>query len=108
MKAAYKVWLDNNGKAFGEGPYELLQRIEATGSLHQAAKELKMSYRKAWLVLHRCEEKLGFHLLDRQVGGASGGGSRLTPRARKLIARYGKFQREVDQSLERIYRKYFG
>jgi molybdate transport system regulatory protein len=108
MKMVYKVWLDNNGKAFGEGPYDLLQRIENTGSLHQAAKELKMSYRKAWLILHRCEEKLGFHLLKRKVGGASGGGSQVTLRGRKMMATYGKFRREVDQSLEKIYRKHFG
>ena len=43
MKIAYKVWLDNNGKAFGEGPYQLLKRIATTGSLHQAAKEMKIS-----------------------------------------------------------------
>ena len=28
MKIGYKVWLDNNGKAFGDGPYELLSRVE--------------------------------------------------------------------------------
>jgi hypothetical protein len=28
MKVAYKVWLDNNGKAFGEGPYQLLKMIK--------------------------------------------------------------------------------
>ena len=108
MKVAYKIWLDNNGKAFGEGPYELLQRIEDTGSLHQAAKELRISYRKAWLILHRCEEKLGFPLLERRIGGASGGGSRVTPRGRKMMASYQKFRREVEQSLERIYKKHFG
>ncbi len=31
MKIAYKVWLDNNGKAFGDGPYELLRRVEKNG-----------------------------------------------------------------------------
>ena len=51
MKLAYKVWLDNEGKAFGEGPYRLLKLVEKTGSLHQAAMEMKMSYRKAWLTL---------------------------------------------------------
>ncbi len=33
LKIAFKVWIDNNGKAFGEGPYQLLKRIETTGSL---------------------------------------------------------------------------
>jgi molybdate transport system regulatory protein len=108
MKVLYKAWLDNNGKAFGEGPYELMQRIEETGSLHQAAKELKMSYRKAWLILHRCEEKLGFHLLKRTIGGVSGGGSQVTPRGRKMMVNYQKFRCEADQSLKRIYKKHFG
>jgi len=33
LKVAHKVWLDNEGKAFGEGPYQLLKRIEERGSL---------------------------------------------------------------------------
>jgi len=28
MKVTYKVWLDQDGKAFGNGPYELLKRVE--------------------------------------------------------------------------------
>ena len=28
VKVAYKIWLDNHGKAFGEGPHELLKRVE--------------------------------------------------------------------------------
>lgn len=46
MKVAHKVWLDNEGKAFGEGPYQLLKRIEERGSLQQATTDMKMSYRK--------------------------------------------------------------
>jgi len=94
LKIAYKVWLDCDGKAFGEGPDRLLQRIDATGSLHKAAAEMKMSYRKAWL--------------ERKVGGASGGGSRLTPEARDFMKRYEAFRQEVEGSLEQICRKHFG
>ena len=46
MKIAYRVWLDNNGKAFGEGPYRVLKQIGKTGSLHRAAMDLKISYGK--------------------------------------------------------------
>jgi molybdate transport system regulatory protein len=107
MKVAYKVWLDNDGKAFGEGPYQLLKRIEETGSLHQAAMEMKMSYRKAWLTMHAIERKLGFALLDRQVGGVSGGGSQITDGARELMKNYESFRSDVREALQSIYKKHF-
>ena len=37
--------------ALGPGKIALLEHIEATGSLSQAARELGMSYRRAWLLL---------------------------------------------------------
>lgn len=107
MKIAYKVWLDNNGKAFGEGPYQLLKRIETTGSLHQAAKEMKMSYRKAWTVLNNVETKLGFPLIERKVGGISGGGSQITEQGRTLMNHYIEFCNDVKKSLEHIYQRHF-
>jgi len=108
MKVMYKVWLDCDGKAFGEGPDRLLQRVETTGSLHKAAAEMKMSYRKAWLMLHAMEKRLGFLLLERKVGGVSGGGSHLTPEARKFMKRYEAFRQEVEGALQGIYAKHFG
>jgi len=107
MKVAYKVWLDNNGKAFGEGPYQLLKRIKKTGSLHKAAMEMKMSYRKAWVTINAVEEKLGFSLLERKVGGTSGGGSIITPSGLELMKHYEQFRKEVKKALEIIYHKHF-
>lgn len=108
MKIMYKVWLDCDGKAFGEGPDKLLQSVAVTGSLHKAAAELKMSYRKAWLMLRAMEQRLGFPLLERKVGGVSGGGSHLTPEARDLMKRYEAFRLEVENTLQHVYVKHFG
>jgi molybdate transport system regulatory protein len=108
MKIMYKVWLDCDGKAFGEGPDKLLQRVETSGSLHKAAAEMKMSYRKAWLMLKAMEKRLGFLLLKRKVGGVSGGGSELTPEARDFMKRYETFRQEIEESLQEIYVKHFG
>ncbi len=88
MKLAYKIWLDYRGRAFGDGPARLLDGVEQTGSLRKAASELGMSYNKAWRILHAAEQRLGFALLDRSVGGSLGGGSHLTPRAQDLMTRY--------------------
>ena len=107
MKIGYKVWLDNNGKAFGDGPYELLKRVEETQSLHRAAKEMGMAYSKAWWLIGALEKRLGFPLIERKVGGLSGGGSRVTSQGKELMVRYNRFQKDVNTSLEKIYRTHF-
>lgn len=108
MKVAYKVWLDNDGKAFGEGPYAVLKQIEKAGSLHQAAIDLHISYRKAWTMLQTAEKKLGFALIDRKVGGISGGGSQITPSGKEFMRIYEKFRKDIEDVLEKTYRKHFG
>jgi molybdate transport system regulatory protein len=108
MKIGYKVWLDHNGKAFGDGPYELLKRVEKTKSLHKAANEMGMSYSKAWGLIRILEKRLDFHLLEKKVGGQSGGGSRVTTQGEDLMNHYERFRREVEKVLEKIYQKHFG
>ncbi len=107
MKVIYKVWLDNNGKAFGEGPYELLRRVEQTQSLHQAANQMGMAYSKAWTILRTMEQRLGFSLLDRKVGGRSGGGSQITAQAKNLMKQYEGFLKDVEKAMQKSYRRYF-
>jgi molybdate transport system regulatory protein len=108
MKIVYKVWLDNNGKAFGDGPYELLKRVGKRKSLHQAANQMGMAYSKAWRLIQTLEGRLGFALLERRAGGKSGGGSRVTFKAKKLMSHYERFRKDVKIALEKIYQKHFG
>ncbi len=107
MKVAYKLWLENNGKAFGEGPFQLLKMVEREGSLSRAAKAMGMSYQKAWSIIHRSEELLGFALLDRRIGGVAGGGSHLTETAKEFMKNYERFRREAEKKLNAIFEKYF-
>jgi len=108
MKMGYKIWLDNHGKAFGDGPYELLRRVEKIMSLHQAAGQMGMSYSKAWRLIQTLEQRLGFALLERKVGGQSGGGSRVTSQGKDLMSRYERFRKDVEKGLEKIFDKHFG
>ena len=107
MKVACKIWIDQNGKAFGDGPYELLKGVEKTASLHKVADQMGMAYSKAWKLIRMMEQRLGFFLLDRKVGGRSGGGSQITPRAKELMLCYGRFREEAEEAIERIYQKHF-
>ena len=107
VKIGYKIWLDHHGKAFGDGPYELLRRVEKKMSLHQAANQMGMSYSKAWRLIQTLEGKLGFALLERKAGGRFGGGSRVTSRAKDLMSRYERFRKDVEKGLTKIYDKHF-
>lgn len=104
----YKIWLDKNGKVFGEGPFQLLKGIEETGSLTSAARAMNMSYSQAHNLIKSLEKKLGFNLINSKTGGNGGGGSELTEEARLLMERYHKFSMECEQSLQAIFAKYFG
>ena len=108
MKVACKLWLDHNGKAFGEGPLELLKRVEKTNSLHEAAHQMNMSYSKAWKLFQTMEKKLGFSLLDKKIGGRSGGGSQVTPKGKELMKRYERFEKDARRAVDRAYQKHFG
>jgi molybdate transport system regulatory protein len=108
MQVVCKIWLDHHGKAFGEGPFELLKRVEKTNSLHEAASQMRMSYSKAWKLIQTMEKRLGFFLLDKKIGGRSGGGSQVTPKGKELMKRYAQFEKEARKAIEKAYQRHFG
>ena len=51
-----KIWIEKDGeKVFGDGPLDILHRVERTGSLRQAAEEINMSYSQAWNLIKDLE-----------------------------------------------------
>jgi len=107
MKLRYKIWLGEKGKVFGDGPLDILRRVERSGSLRQAAEEINMSYSQAWHLIKDLEKRLGFNLLKRKVGGEGGGGSELTEEAKVLMDKYERFRCRVDEALISIYEEIF-
>ena len=108
LKLRYKLWIEKDGeKVFGDGPLDILHRVEKTGSLRQAAEEINMSYSQAWNLIKDLEKRLGFELLKRKVGGEKGGGSEITDKARELMMKFEIFRERADQSLNSLYKKVF-
>ncbi|WP_130806289.1 winged helix-turn-helix domain-containing protein [Senegalia massiliensis] len=107
MKVGYKVWIEDKNKAFGKGPYELLIQINKLGSINMACKNLNMSYSKGLKIINNIENELKLKLLDRTIGGRSGGGCSLTEDAKILIHAYEKFTEELDIEMNRLFKKYF-
>ena len=75
-------------KFFGPGRYELLERIAETGSIAQAAKEMGLSYKKAWAMVDALNTLGKGPYVVTQKGGTKGGGTVLTDTARDVMAAY--------------------
>ena len=102
-----KVRIYNHEIAFGKGIAQLLRLIAQEGSLSAAYRQMGMSSSKAWKILHRAEDDLGFKLVNSSSGGSSGGSSSLTPEGSELLGRYEAFEREIQQQAEKAFAKYF-
>ena len=103
-----KVWLEKDGRRiFGDGPWDILLRVQRTGSLSRASEEIGMSYSQAWQLLNNLEKELGYSLLHRKAGGEGGGGSVLTKKGAELVQKFGSFRRELKLLQEKLYQKYF-
>jgi len=98
-RPAFKVWLETDeGHVFGPGVYSLLRKVEETGTLKEAAQAIGMSYRYAWGLVKKAEEKLGQPLLKAHKGGrAGGGGAELTEVGRQFLEEFSRIEAVVSQ-----------
>lgn len=84
-----RVWVERNGqKVLGPGRSELLGHIVQYGSISAAARKMQMSYRRAWGLVRSMNQAAGTPLVEVAAGGLHGGGARLTPDGRRLLAEY--------------------
>lgn len=104
-KANGSIWIEKRGvKYFGKGPYQLLTGIQETGSIQLAAKNMELSYKKAWTIIHRINEVMGKEIILTQAGGAKGGGAFLTEDAVLLMKKYKKLIEQFQQFLEKEHK----
>ena len=83
--------------AIGPGKAELLERVGEVGSIAEAAKQMGMSYMRAWTLLRTMQRCFKQPLIKVARGGSQGGGAELTDTGRKVLELYHLLQA---QSLE--------
>ena len=86
--------------AIGPGKAELLEAIEATGSISASAKRLRMSYRRAWLLVDTMNRCFREPVVASATGGSGGGGARVTPFGRDMLRRYRAMQSRIDRAID--------
>jgi molybdate transport repressor ModE-like protein len=109
MHARTKVWIEHDGKiVLGDGRVQLLEEIDKTGSLREAARQLGMPYRRAWAKLRETETNFGAPLVESVHGGTGGGGeSRLTDDAKRLVSQYQRLAQTMDRHLQAEFPRAF-
>ncbi len=106
-----KIWIERRGRGdvvLSEWRVELLEAIDAHGSLSRAAEALDIPYRTAWERVKATEGELGFRLLESESGGSDGGGSRLTAEARDLCRRFRRVSNGIQELVSRRFAAEFG
>ena len=103
-----KIWIEAAGEpVFGRGRRFLLEAIDSHGSINQAAKEVDISFRKAWSHIKAMEERLGIKLVERQAGGKNGGGAILTNEARAFLKKYVALEKGLQELVDERFKKIF-
>jgi molybdate transport system regulatory protein len=97
-----KLWVEIGGlPAFTEAGADLLEQIEACGSLSEAARRLRFSYRRAWMLIDSMNRLWPRPLVHTAVGGKRGGGTRITEPGRQVLAAYRDMQIHLEHLLDR-------
>ena len=87
-----RIDLDAGGR-LGPGKVELLENIAAFGSISAAARQMAMSYKRAWDLVEEMNGLFGKPLVAAQAGGKRGGGATLTAAGRAVVSRYRAIER---------------
>jgi len=103
-----KFWVENRGEVvLGSGKAALLLSVNENGSIQRAAEEFGMSYRHAWGIIRKMEQRAGFKLVNAQAGGGEGKGAQLTARGKDLLEKFSLFEETLRKVTTEKFREIF-
>ena len=104
FKVKSRVWIEGkDGTFLGEGRVRLLEQIIETGSISEAAKSMKMSYKKAWALIKSINSQVENPLVEKKIGGVGGGGTVVTEDGLKAIAYYKSINESCKSHLDNTF-----
>jgi len=87
-----RIDLSGHG-AIGPGKIRLLELVGESGSISAAGRAMKMSYRRAWMLIDNLNRCFRSPVVETQLGGTRGGGAVLSALGHDVIARYRAIER---------------
>lgn len=73
------------GHSLSDRRLQVLSALQACGSISQAAREVGVSYKAAWQAIDTLGNLAGVPVVQKSVGGAGGGGAKLTDAGLQLL-----------------------
>jgi molybdate transport system regulatory protein len=92
--------------AMGPGKAELILRIGQTGSISAAARAMGMSYRRAWQLVEALNEAYRQPVVTTAIGGARGGGARVTELGERVLALYRAMEEKASAAIIEDLRRF--
>lgn len=92
-----RINLDPAGR-IGPGKIELLEQIAAFGSISAAARNMDMSYKRAWDLVDEMNVLFGKPVVAAQTGGRRGGGAQLTQVGLAIVSRFRAIERAAESA----------
>jgi molybdate transport system regulatory protein len=103
-----KFWIEKKGEVvLGSGKAVLLLAVHENGSIQRAAEEFGMSYRHAWGIIRKMEQRAGFKLINAQAGGGEGKGAQLTACGKDLLEKFTLFEETLTRIKTEKFREIF-
>jgi len=87
-----------SGARIGPGKAALLQSVRDTGSISAAARNMGMTYKRAWLLLDSINQAFDEPVVTAASGGAGGGGAVLTAFGADVLGRYQRIAARAAKS----------
>ena len=85
--------------AIGPGKAQLLGLIEKHGSISAAARDMGMSYRRAWTLVETMNRTFREPVVAAATGGRGGGGAEVTEFGREALRRYRAMEEKAAASV---------
>ncbi len=85
--------------AMGPGKADLLAFIRESGSISGAARQMGMSYKRAWNLVDTMNRCFKAPLIDTATGGGGGGGARLTAFGELVLEHFRSMEARADSAI---------
>jgi molybdate transport system regulatory protein len=92
--------------AMGPGKADLLRAIDQTGSISAAARQMEMSYRRAWLLVDTMNQAFKSPVVVTLTGGKAGGGAAVTDFGKEVLQRYSDMEKIASASVAKEIRQF--
>ena len=89
----------SSDRPLGPGKIQILESIRDSGSISEAARGMKMSYRSAWLLVQSMNLLFREPVVNTTLGGRGGGSATLTAFGADVIRRYRSMERATRRTI---------